>query len=238
MTKAIPFPLARARLTPETWIAVNPRWCFVRRDARTQRCAWCPKRIAPGEQYYGTYALALRWSSDTKALIESGGAESLADRHLISKTVIRQHPRCAASFLRESGRLAREHRKADWVLAWKKRLEKLNVAERRAGRARQRATRHAQRMTEPPSSAPAIRAAERLSRRSIRAGLKQIIQGVSVTVLSHVHEEDMRRFTRGLARLSNPNLGALRRKIPEMRKSPVATLSKAINRELASRKSG
>src|ERR1700746_1376022 len=62
MTNAIPFLPGRAQLTAESWIADNPRWCFVRREARMRRCAWCRKRIAPGEEYYGTYGLALRWS--------------------------------------------------------------------------------------------------------------------------------------------------------------------------------
>jgi hypothetical protein len=142
-------------------------------------------------------------------------------------------------------REAQERRRSEQELQSRKaardeaiRLGRIKVAEPPLSRAAQVAMRHAQRLADKQlRAAPAIRAAKRLSKCSIRSALKQILQGVSITILAHVPEEDMRRFTRGLARLSDQDLETLRRKVPKQRKSRVAILSKAITRELASRKS-
>jgi len=191
-----------------------------------------------------------------KELLAAGGRFRSVGRRERYECILRNY---SGLVLREVEDFALANRSSDWLqsgtakwlaeedrrskalslaLEEERRLERIMVAERRAERARARAVRHAQRMTDRQiMAAPAVRAAKQLSRCSIRAGLEQIVQGVSITVLGHVPEEAMRCFTRGLARLSDRDLESLRRKVPKQRKSQVAILSKAIDRELASRKS-
>ena len=104
MADIIPFPLDRARLTGEIWVSENPRWRFVRSENRTRRCSLCKKRIVPGEEYYGTYAI--QWSSALTALMASGEPpERLVDR--ASKVEIRLDRRCTAGLRRALWRSSR-----------------------------------------------------------------------------------------------------------------------------------
>jgi hypothetical protein len=195
-----------------------------------------------------------------KELLAAGRRFRAHQRRKRYEYIVRNY---AGEVLLEVEKFAREYRRRDWeqsgtarwLAEWRaeqklqseaqkvasddeRRLERVKVAERHAERISQGAMRHAQRMADKRlREVPAIRAAKRLSRCTIRAGLEQLVQGVSASVLGHVPEEAMRRFTQGLPGLSDQELEALRRKVPKMRKSPVAILSKAINTELASRKS-
>jgi hypothetical protein len=103
MADIIPFPLDRARFTAEIWVTENPRWRFVRSEDRTRPCSMCKKRIVPGEEYYGTYAI--QWSSALNALMASGEPERFVDR--ASKVEIRLDRRCAAGMRRALWRASR-----------------------------------------------------------------------------------------------------------------------------------
>jgi hypothetical protein len=63
----------------------------------------CKKRIAPGVEYYGTYAI--QWSPAFNALMASGELERLVD--MASKVEIRLDRRCAAGFRRALWRSSR-----------------------------------------------------------------------------------------------------------------------------------
>lgn len=157
-------------------------------------------------------------------------AERFATRHRVRDWRGSQ----TAKWLAERGRAHRE-----WTAAYEApmKVERARIADRRSERATQGRARHAQRMAnEQLKARDDIASAKTLAECATRTGLKKIVQGVKVSVLAHLREDAIRRFAVALADLGDRELQTLRRKVPRMRKSPVAILSEAITRELARRR--